>query len=56
MVVQDWIVGLSMRDFVERQFNLEFAAVNQLAENYFAKIEKAFHSYLDRGSLEVSLK
>jgi radical SAM superfamily enzyme YgiQ (UPF0313 family) len=55
LVVQDWVVGLSMRDYVDRHFVQEFEKVNQLAHNYLQIIEAAFHRYLHHGSLEVSL-
>lgn len=55
LVVQDWVVGLSMRDYVDRHFVQEFEKVNQLAHNYLQIIEAAFHRYLHHGALEVSL-
>jgi radical SAM superfamily enzyme YgiQ (UPF0313 family) len=55
LVVQDWIVGLSMRDYVDRHFVQEFERVNQLAHSYLQMIETAFDRYLHGGSLEVSL-
>lgn len=55
LVIQDWVVGLSMRDYVERHFVQEFEKVNQLAHNYLKIIEAAFHRHLNHGSLEVSL-
>ncbi len=55
VVVTDWMIGLSMRDYVERQFVVEFEKVNQLTHNYLEQIEKLFHRYLHHGALEVSL-
>lgn len=55
VVVQDWIIGLSMRDYVDRHFTLEFEKANQLAKGYLKTIESAFHRYLHGGSLELSL-
>lgn len=55
LVIQDWIVGLSMRDYVDRHFVQEFEKVNQLAHSYLQIIEAAFQRYVHLGSLEVSL-
>jgi radical SAM superfamily enzyme YgiQ (UPF0313 family) len=54
LVLQDWIIGLSMRDYVERHFIGEFETVNQLSHKHFKLIEEAFHRYLRHGTLEVS--
>jgi radical SAM superfamily enzyme YgiQ (UPF0313 family) len=55
VVIQDWIVGLAMRDFVERQFVQEFEKFNNLARGYLQLIKKTFQNYLDRGALELNL-
>ncbi|MFQ5677188.1 MAG: DUF4070 domain-containing protein, partial [bacterium] len=55
IVVRDWITGLSMRDYVDRHFVLEFDKVNQLTYNYLKQIEQLFQRYLNLGALEVSL-
>ncbi len=55
VVITDWVIGLSMRDYVERQFVVEFEKVNQLTHNYLKQIEKLFQRYLKRGALEISL-
>jgi len=55
IVIQDWIVGLAMRDYVERQFIQEFENVNNLARGYLRLIKKTFQNYLDRGALELNL-
>lgn len=55
LVVQDWIIGLSMRDYVERHFVQEFEAANRLTHRYLGLIERAFQRYLQHGVLEVSL-
>ena len=55
MVIQDWIVGLAMKDYVDRNFIQEFEKKNQLARKYLGLFRKTFQSYLDRGVLEVSL-
>jgi hypothetical protein len=55
MVIKDWIIGLAMRDYVDRHFVLEFDAVNQLTHNYLKDIEVLFQRYLNLGALEVSV-
>lgn len=55
LVIQDWIVGLAMRDYVDRHFIQEFEEANRLSGSYLGLIEKAFQRYLNRGALEVSI-
>ena len=55
IVVHDWIVGLAMRDYVDRQFVQEFEKVNNLAKSYLGLIKKTFQNYLDRGALDLNL-
>ncbi len=55
LVIQDWIVGLSMRDYVDRHFVQEFEKTNQLTHDYVRSIEDAFQHDLQHGVLEVSL-
>jgi radical SAM superfamily enzyme YgiQ (UPF0313 family) len=55
LVIQDWIVGLAMRDYVDRHFIQEFEEANRLSGSYMGLIEKAFQRYLNRGALEVSI-
>lgn len=55
LVIQDWIAGLAMRDYVNRHFIEEFDEVNRLSDSYLGLIEKAFQRYLSRGALEVSI-
>jgi hypothetical protein len=55
LVIQDWIIGLSMRDYFERHFVLEFEKANQLTHNYLAAIEKTFRRYIQHDVLEISL-
>jgi hypothetical protein len=54
--IQDWVLGLSMRDYVERHFIHEYSDVLEIAQNYLRSIETAFHRYLNHGTLEVSLE
>jgi radical SAM superfamily enzyme YgiQ (UPF0313 family) len=55
IVIHDWVVGLAMRDYVERQFVQEVEKVNILAKSYLGLIKKTFQGYLDHGALEVNL-
>ena len=55
MAIQDWIVGLSMRDYVNRHFIQEFEKTNRLTHDYLKSIENAFQHHLQHGALEVSL-
>lgn len=55
LVVTDWIVGLAMRDYIERNFVSEFEKANHLAQDYLAIIEETFKSYVRGGKLEISL-
>ena len=56
LVIQDWVMGIAMRDYVDRHFIQEFDKANNLTEKYRAMIEEAFQRYLHGGALEVSLK
>ncbi len=55
VVIQDWTVGIAMKDYVDRHFIKEFGENNVLAESYSESIEKSFEPYMNKGSLEVSL-
>ena len=56
LVVQDWVVGLAMRDYVNRHFVGKVARVRLLEEGYFTSIEKVFRRYVRKGALNVSLE
>jgi radical SAM superfamily enzyme YgiQ (UPF0313 family) len=55
LVIQDWIVGMAMRDYIDRHFIQEFEEVNPLFDTHLRLIQKAFQRYLNHGALEVSL-
>jgi radical SAM superfamily enzyme YgiQ (UPF0313 family) len=55
LAIQDWIIGLSMRDYVDRHFVQELEEANRLTHSYLGSIEKAFERYLQHGVLEISL-
>lgn len=56
IVIQDWVIGIAMRDYVDRHFIQEFDKANNLTDKYRGMIEEAFQRYLHGGALEVSLK
>jgi radical SAM superfamily enzyme YgiQ (UPF0313 family) len=55
LVVQDWIVGLSMRDYVERYYGDRIDGIRSVARHRIERIERSFRRYVQRGALEVSL-
>jgi radical SAM superfamily enzyme YgiQ (UPF0313 family) len=55
VVVQDWIVGLSMRDYVERHFGERLDGLRTVARHRMRRIERSFHRYVRGGALDVSL-
>jgi hypothetical protein len=55
LVVQDWIVGLSMRDYVERNLGDRTVGFRAIASRHMDRIERSFRHYVRRGALEVSL-
>jgi len=56
VVIQDWVIGISMKDYVDRHFIREFDKANSLTDTYKGLLEKAFQRYLNHGALEVSLE
>ncbi|MDY6855733.1 MAG: radical SAM protein [Thermodesulfobacteriota bacterium] len=56
VVIQDWIVGLAMRDYVDRHFNNRLETEDSLDQGYLEKLEKVFGRYLRRGALELSIE
>ena len=55
MVVHDWVVGLSMRDYVDRHFSREFEEEHHIASGYLDRLNRTLARYLHRGSVEVAL-
>ena len=55
VVIQDWTIGIAMKDYVDRHFISEFDENNVLAESYSESIERSFEPYMEEGALEVSL-
>jgi hypothetical protein len=55
MMVHDWVVGISMRDYVDRHFSREFEKEHRLARGYVERINRALAHYLRRGSVKIAL-
>lgn len=55
LVVQDWIVGLSMRDYFDRHYAQSLGGASQRARDRVRSIEKALRRYVHQGALELSL-
>jgi len=55
LVVQDWIVGLSMRDYVERNLGERIDQLRTIARRRVERLERSLRRYVKRGALEVSL-
>jgi radical SAM superfamily enzyme YgiQ (UPF0313 family) len=53
--VTDWIVGLSMRDYIDRHFEPVVEPARQAAREYLHRLEKAFARYRQAGALDISL-
>ncbi len=55
LVIEDWVVGLSMRDYVDRHLNPEVGRVSERARAYLESIQRAFQRQVQLGAVEVSL-
>jgi hypothetical protein len=55
LAVEDWTIGLAMRDYVDRHFRLETARARQPARESLHALERALRRYRDTGALELSL-
>jgi radical SAM superfamily enzyme YgiQ (UPF0313 family) len=55
LVMQDWVVGLAMRDYVNRHFAEMAGKVRLPARSHFGSIEKALRRYVRRGAVRLSL-
>jgi radical SAM superfamily enzyme YgiQ (UPF0313 family) len=56
LVIRDWVIGLSMRDYVERHFQVEFEQERVIARGHLDHIKAALGRYLNQGSLVVTLQ
>jgi radical SAM superfamily enzyme YgiQ (UPF0313 family) len=55
LVVHDWVIGLSTRDYVTRHFSHTIEHERRLAESYLGRIKMSLSRYLRQGSLVVKL-
>jgi radical SAM superfamily enzyme YgiQ (UPF0313 family) len=53
--VADWIVGLSMRDYIDRHFEIHGEPARRAAQGYLQRLERAFARYRQAGLLDISL-
>ncbi|RMF55101.1 MAG: radical SAM protein [Calditrichaeota bacterium] len=56
LMVQDWIVGLAMRDYVKRHFVPVMVSKREKIQWHFHKIESLFQQYLQKGALELQIE
>lgn len=54
--ITDWIVGLAMRDYVERRLGVVEASRQATAARLFRSLQAALAVYLDSGKLVLALK
>jgi len=52
--VADWIVGLSMRDYIDRHFEPVGEPARQAVRDYLGRLESALARYRQAGTLEIS--
>jgi len=53
--VEDWIVGLAMRDYVDRHFKAAEVPSPGVVPTYLPALERALRRYREAGALELSL-
>jgi radical SAM superfamily enzyme YgiQ (UPF0313 family) len=53
--VEDWIVGLAMRDYIDRHFRQPGEASMERARGAFRMLEQSFRRYREAGALELSM-
>jgi radical SAM superfamily enzyme YgiQ (UPF0313 family) len=52
--VADWVVGLSMRDYIDRHFEPVSEPARQAARDYLGRLERALARYRQAGTLDIS--
>jgi hypothetical protein len=55
VVVQEWVIALAMRDYVDRHFAIASEKELAWARSRVQKIERVLQRYLHQGALEISL-
>jgi radical SAM superfamily enzyme YgiQ (UPF0313 family) len=53
--VTDWIVGLSMRDYIARHFDSHGQPARHAVREYMRRLERALARYRQAGALDISL-
>ena len=53
--IGEWIVGLSMQDYIDRHFRQVEERTRRLGTGYFERLEWALRRYRESGALELSL-
>lgn len=56
MALRDWIVGLSMRDYVQRHYSKPISEHRAAARRRLVRMERSLRQYVHRGALEISLE
>ena len=54
--IEDWVVGLAMRDYIDRHFQPADEPARQLGSGYVRRLEAALARYREAGALEISLE
>jgi radical SAM superfamily enzyme YgiQ (UPF0313 family) len=54
LVIQDWTIGISMRNYIDRHFIRVQDTEESVARNHFESFEKSLGKYLSKGIVEVS--
>ena len=55
VVIKDWIIALSMRDYIERHFIIETGNEMVKTENHVLHLIHSFKKHVDRGALDISM-
>jgi len=56
LAIQDWIAGLAMRDYVDRNFIPVLNSQEEMLLAYLKKMERRFQKFLNKGLIEVKLE
>jgi radical SAM superfamily enzyme YgiQ (UPF0313 family) len=54
-VVHEWVIGLSMKDYVDRHFTMEFERDRTRVQDHLGMIKHTLSRYLRQGSLNVAV-
>ncbi len=56
LVISDWVVGLAMRDYMDRHFVQEFGVDSRRARGYIERMKSALLDARHKGALDVSFE